>query len=453
MATETKREGNLEAPTRHPIDWKNPEYYDEEKLNAELERVFDICHGCRRCLSLCHSFPTLFDLIDDSETMEVDGVAKEDYVKVVDECYLCDMCYMAKCPYVPPHSFNVDFPHLMLQAKAVKHQKDGIPTRDKILSNTDGLGKLAGIPVITETINTVNDWKPVRKAVQSVLGVHENAWLPEFAPKKLRQMIKQSKAVDVKDGGRTPGKVAIFATCYINYNEPGIGTDMIKVLEHNNIPWVVAEKEVCCGMPKLEQGDLEAVDRLKRVNIPHLAKLAREGYAILAGVPSCTLMFKQELPLMYPDDEDVQTVKAAFWDPFDYFISRIKDGLMSTEFRQGLGHVSYQAPCHGRVQNIGKKTEEFLKLIPDTEVKTTERCSGHAGTYGVKQEFHETSMKIGKPVFRAMNDQNPDYISSDCPLGGHHISQGIRENHGNEPALAHPLSLVAKAYGLNEESL
>jgi len=296
MATETKREGNLEAPTRHPIDWKNPEYYDEEKLNAELERVFDICHGCRRCLSLCNSFPTLFDLIDDSETMEVDGVAKEDYVKVIDECYLCDMCYMAKCPYVPPHPFNIDFPHLMLQAKAVKHQKEGMPARDKILSDTDGLGKLAGIPVVTETVNAVNQWKPVRKAVQSVLGVHENAWLPEFAPKKLRQMIKQSKAVEIKDGERTPGKVAIFATCYINYNEPGIGTDMIKVLEHNDIPWVVAEKEVCCGMPKLEQGDLEAVDRLKRVNIPHLAKLAREGYAIMAGVPSCTLMFKQEIP-------------------------------------------------------------------------------------------------------------------------------------------------------------
>ena len=130
MATETKREGNLEAPTRHPIDWKSPEYYDEEKLNLELERVFDICHGCRRCLSLCNAFPTLFDLIDDSETMEVDGVAKEDYVKVVDECYLCDMCYMAKCPYVPPHPFNIDFPHLMLQSKAVKHKKFGISARD-----------------------------------------------------------------------------------------------------------------------------------------------------------------------------------------------------------------------------------------------------------------------------------------------------------------------------------
>ena len=451
MAAEKKREGNLEAPTRHPIDWTNPNYYDEEKLNAELERVFDICHGCRRCLSLCNSFPTLFDLIDDSETMEVDGVAKEDYVKVVDECYLCDMCYMAKCPYVPPHPFNVDFPHLMLQAKAIKHQKEGMSIRDKILSDTDGLGKLAGIPLITETVNAVSHWKPVRKVMQNVLDVHEKAWIPDFAPKTLRQMIKNCEAAEVRNGQKTPGKVAIFATCYINYNEPGIGQDLIKILEHNNIPWVVAEKEVCCGMPKLEQGDLDAVDRLKRINIPHLAKLARERYAILAGVPSCTLMFKQEIPLMYPNDEDVQAVKAAFWDPFGYFIARTKDGLMDTEFQEGLGAVSYQAPCHGRVQNIGKKTEEFLKLIPDTEVKTTERCSGHAGTYGVKKEFHETSMKIGKPVFRAMNENNPDYISSDCPLGGHHIAQGIRENHNNEPTLAHPLSLVAKAYGLNKE--
>ena len=331
MATETKREGNLEAPTRHPIDWKNPEYYDEEKLNAELERVFDICHGCRRCLSLCHSFPTLFDLIDDSETMEVDGVAKKDYVKVVDECYLCDMCYMAKCPYVPPHSFNVDFPHLMLQAKAVKHQKNGMPTRDKILSDTDGLGKLAGIPVITETINTVNHWKPVRKAVQSVLGVHEDAWLPEFARKKLRQMIKQSKAVDVKDGDRTPGKVALFATCYINYNEPGIGTDMIKVLEHNNIPWVVAEKEVCCGMPKLEQGDLEAVDRLKRVNIPHLAKLAREGYAILAGSE-----------LLTPEDIEAQyNVSGGHWHHGELSLDQ------SFMMRPVHGSAQYDTPIDG----------------------------------------------------------------------------------------------------------
>lgn len=451
MTTTTPREGNLEAPTRHPVDWKNPDYYDEAKLHAEMERVFDICHGCRRCLSLCNAFPTLFDLVDDSETLEVDGVAKADYQKVVDDCYLCDMCYMSKCPYVPPHKFNLDFPHLMLQAKAVKHRKEGLSFRDRVLSNTDGLGKLSGIPVVSETINAVNHWQPVRNAVEKTLGVHNNAWLPEFAPRTLRQSAKAAATVEVRNGERTPGKVALFATCYINYNEPGIGTDMISILDHNRIPWVFAEKEVCCGMPKLEQGDLDGVDSLKRINIPRLAKLAREGHALMAAVPSCTLMFKQELPLMYPDDEDVQAVKAAFWDPFEYFMARIRDGLLDTSFKNGLGKIAYQVPCHGRVQNIGKKTEEFLKLIPDTDVKTIERCSGHAGTYGVKKEFHDTAMKIGKPVFRAMAEAEPDVISSDCPLGGHHIAQGIRQNHGKAPTLLHPVSLAAKAYGLKKD--
>ncbi|NVK02024.1 MAG: Fe-S oxidoreductase [Oceanospirillaceae bacterium] len=443
-----KREGNLEAPTRHPLDWKSDDFYDRESLNAEMERVFDICHGCRRCLSLCQSFPTLFDLIDDSETMEVDGVDKADYKKVVDECYLCDMCYMAKCPYVPPHQFNLDFPHLMLRAKAVEAKENGLTMRDKVLSSTDMTGKLAGIPVISETINTVNHWPPTRKVLSSTLGIDEEAWLPPFASKKLRSKMKPNEAPKVIDGDRTQGKVAIFATCYINYNEPSIGEDLIAVLEHNDLPWTFAQKEVCCGMPKLEQGDLEAVENLKRINIPQLAKLAREGYALMSGVPSCTLMFKQELPLMFPDDEEVQLVKEAFWDPFEYFIARQKDGLLKAEFPQSLGKVAYHVPCHTRVQNVGKKTEELLKQIPDTEIKTIERCSGHAGTYGVKKEFHEHAMKIGKPVFKQMAQAEPDYISSDCPLGGAHLAQGIEKNHDKTPEKAHPLSLLRKAYGI-----
>ena len=444
----SKKEGNLEAPTRHPLDWKNPTFYDKDDLHQEMERVFDICHGCRRCLSLCDAFPTLFDLIDDSETMEVDGVAKEDYNKVVDQCYLCDMCYMAKCPYVPPHPFDLDFPHLMLRAKAVETKEKGLPMRDKILSSTDTTGKLAGIPIVSETINTVNHWKPTRKVLSATLGIDEEAWLPPFASKKLRSKVKPNESVDVVAGDRTPGKIALFATCYINYNEPGIGEDFIAVLEHNDIPWTFAQKEVCCGMPKLEQGDLEGVDSLKRINIPQLATLAKEGYALMSAVPSCTLMFKQELPLMYPDDEDVKLVQEAFWDPFEYLIARQKDGLLKPEFEQGLGKVSYHVPCHGRVQNIGKKTEEMLKQIPDTEIKTVERCSGHAGTYGVKKEFHEKAMKIGKPVFRQMADFDPDYISSDCPLGGAHIAQGIDKNHAKQPEKSHPISLLRKAYGI-----
>ncbi len=446
MSTPPK-EGNLEAPTRHPIDWQNPDYYNKEKLDAELERVFDICHGCRRCHSLCDAFPTLFDLVDESDTMEMDGVDKADYIKVVDQCYLCDMCYVAKCPYVPPHPFNLDFPHLMLQAKAVETKEKGLGLRDKFLSNTDGIGKMAGIPVVTETINAVNQWAPTRKVMANVLGVDEEAWIPPLASKKLRSSAKPKK-IEAVAGERTPGKVGLFATCYVNYNEPGIGEDLIAILEHNDIAWTFAEKEVCCGMPKLEQGDLEAVDSLKRINIPRLAKLAREGYALMSAVPSCTLMFKQELPLMYPDDEDVQAVKAAFWDPFEYLIARQKDGLLKGDMTNGLGVVSYHVPCHGRVQNIGKKTEELLKQIPNTEIKTVERCSGHAGTYGVKTEFHDHAMKIGRPVFRQMSENDPDYISSDCPLGGAHIAQGIEKNHSKTPEKAHPISLVRKAYGI-----
>jgi Fe-S oxidoreductase len=442
------REGNLEAPTRHPVEWKTTEFYDQDSLNTELERVFDICHGCRRCVSLCQAFPTLFDLIDESETFEVDGVDKADYKKVVDECYLCDMCYMAKCPYVPPHTWNVDFPHLMLRAKAVEHEKTGGTAASRLLSSTDTTGKLAGIPLVTETVNAVNHWQPARAVTEKVLGIHKDAWLPSFANKTFRSVAKPNESFDVKDGDKTPGKVAIFATCYVNYNEPGIGQDFIAILEHSNIPWTLAEREACCGMPKLEQGDLKGVEQLMQANIPHLLALAEQGYAIIALVPSCTLMFKQELPLLFADDERVQQVADAMWDPFNYLVSRQKDGLLKDDFKHSLGTIAYHVPCHGRVQNIGRKTEQFLKQLPGTEVKTTERCSGHAGTYGIKKEFHANAMKIGKPVFRQMHEAEPDYIASDCPLGGHHIAQGIANNHQASPDLVHPISLIRKAYGV-----
>ncbi len=442
------REGNLEAPTRHPLDWLSDHFYDEASLNKELERVFDICHGCRRCVSLCASFPTLFDLVDESDTMEVDGVDTKDYMKVVDQCYLCDLCYMTKCPYTPPHEWNLDFPHLMLRAKAVKFSKGEVPARDKFLSNTDGLGKFAGIPIVTQTVNAVNRATATRAVVESVLGIDKNAWLPQFATTKFRSGAPESEDWPVKDGATTQGKVAIYSTCYVNYNEPGIGHDLLAILNHNAIPYVLVEKEVCCGMPKLEQGDLQGVAEKKAINIPHLAKLAKEGYAILTPIPSCTLMYKQELPLMFPDCTDTQLVKKAMWDPFEYFVARNRDGLLKTDFRQSLGKVSYHIPCHSRVQNVGRKTADLLQLIPETKLNVVERCSGHAGTYGVKKEYHAMSMKIGKPVFKSMANDEPDYISSDCQLAGHHIEQGMQEN-GLKPAeMAHPLSLLRKAYAI-----
>ena len=444
MATPV-REGNLEAPTRHPLDWRNPDFYSEDSLFKEMERVFDICHGCRRCVSLCQSFPTLFDLVDASESMEVDGVKKDDYWKVVDHCYLCDLCYMTKCPYVPPHEWNLDFPHLMLRAKAVKFRKGEVTFRDRLLSSTDTLGKLASIPVVVQVVNKVNKTPATRKLMDDVLHIHRDRELPEYDSAKFRSTAKPDASFPVKAGANTPGKVAIFSTCYVNYNEPGIGHDLVAILRHNEIPHVVVEKENCCGMPKLELGDLDAVEKLKNGNIPVLAKLAREGYAIVTAVPSCTLMFKQELPLMFPDDADVQLVREAMFDPFEYLVLRNRDGLLKTDFRKPLGKVSYHIPCHLRVQNIGQKTREMLELVPDTKVHVVERCSGHDGTWGVKSEFFADSMKIGKPVFKAMAAPQSDYISSDCAIAGRHIRQGIGET---AAAKEHPLTLVRIAYGL-----
>jgi len=447
----TMREGSLEAPIRHPLDWKSADFYDATKLDKELERVFDICHGCRRCVNLCTAFPTLFDLVDNSSTMEVDGVAKKDFAKVVDQCYLCDMCYMTKCPYVPPHSWNVDFPHLMLRAKAVKFKKGEVSFRDKLLSSTDALGKLASIPVVVQAVNATNKAGFARGIMHSVLGIHKDRVLPEYDSAKFRSTAKPDASFPVKDGKTTPGKVAIYSTCYINYNEPGIGHDLLKILAHNEVPAILAEKEACCGMPKLELGDLEAVARNKAINIPVLAKLAREGYAILAAVPSCALMFKQELPLMFPDDAEVKVVAEAMFDPFEYLVMRLKDGLLKTDFKRPLGRVSYHIPCHLRVQNMGQKTRELLEKIPGTKITTVERCAGHDGTWGVKAEYYDNSMKIGRPVFRLMADAAPDYVSSDCAIAGRHIKQGMAENHADANNMAnkqHPINLVRIAYGL-----
>ena len=438
------REGNLEAPTRHPIAWRDPLFTDTAALEAELTRVFEICHGCRRCFNLCQAFPTLFDLIDNSADMELESVDRADYAKVVDQCYLCDMCYMTKCPYVPPHPWHVDFPHLMLRAKAAKFRAGKTRLRDRVLTNTDVVGRLAGIPVVTQIVNAANRNSVARGLLQSTLGVDARARLPAYHSRTFRKTWRPTP-LKPEPTPETRGQVVLFATCFGNYNEPELAADLGRVFEHNGIAVRIFESERCCGMPKLEVGDLEGVAALKEANIPALAALVDQGFDIVAPVPSCVLMFKQELPLLFPEDDAVTKVKNAMFDPFDYLLLRHKAGRMNTDFQERLGKVAYHVPCHQRVQNIGLKTRDLLMMVPGTSVEVIERCSGHDGTYGVKKEFYEDAVKIGRPVVTRILAAEPDYFMSDCPIAGHHLAQGL----GSEAQPVSRFALLRRAYGID----
>ncbi len=441
------KEGSLEAPDRQPLDWKNPDFYDKDSLYTELERVFDICHGCRRCVSLCDSFPTLFDLVDESDTFEVDGVDKDDYMNVVDQCYLCDLCAETKCPYLPPHEWALDFPHLMLRAKAYKHQQKDTKWRDRLITSTDPIFDAISLPGIAEVANAAAASPTLRKLGDKV-GIHPEAPIPTFHSKTLSRRVADEvgQNLEVKPGQRTTGKVAIYVTCYGDHNEPQVVEDMISVLNHNGVPVKVLKDAKCCGMPKLELGDLRKVEKLKDANLPIFLQAIEEGYDIIAPIPSCVLMYKQELPLMFPEDQDVAQVRAAFFDPFEYLMLRHKDGLVNTDFENPLGKVAYHVACHQRVQNFGMKTRDFLNLIPDTDVTAIERCSGHDGTYAVKSETYEKAKKIARPVVNRVKQAEPDTFGSDCPMAGRMIADGLDET--NPANAEHPVSMVRRAYGV-----
>ncbi|MEZ5498908.1 MAG: heterodisulfide reductase-related iron-sulfur binding cluster [Steroidobacteraceae bacterium] len=440
------REGSLDAPTRHPLDWRNPQFYDTENLTAELERVFDICHGCRRCFSLCNAFPTLFDAIDESSTGELDGVDRKVYWQVVDHCYLCDMCYMTKCPYVPPHEWNVDFPHLMLRAKAARTAAKRPTLRDRVLSSTVAVGRLAGIPVVAEVVNAVNRSAPGRALLQKTLGVARDAPIPTYHSRSGTRRARKVPAALVPPtaGSTTRGRVALFATCYGERNEPQLVEDLAAILSHNGIEVRVLDLPACCGMPKLELGDLQTVASYKERNVPLLKAAIDDGFDVMAPIPSCVLMFKQELPLMFPEDADLALIRSRIFDPFEYLMLRHKDGLLRVDFANQLGKVSYHVPCHLRVQNIGLKTRDALALVPGTTIEVIERCSGHNGTYAVKEEYRAASVKIGRPVMQRVAAAAADHYSSDCPMAGHQIESGLES--GAKPE--HPLSLLRHAYGI-----
>ena len=334
----------------------------------------------------------------------------------------------------------------MLRAKAVKFKQGKTQPRDTILSSTDAVGAIASLPGVDKVVNATNQSVLGRKVLEVVLGVHRDARIPEYHNNTLRKQLvgKVGRQVEGEEAGSTTGKVALFTTCYNNVNEPDVGMDLVTVFEHNGIPITIPNKERCCGMPKLELGDLESVKAHMEENIPVLMKLVDEGWDIVAPIPSCVLMFKQELPLMFPENAQVQKIRQHIYDPFEYLMIRHKHGKLLTDFKTPLGTVAYHAACHQRVQNLGQKTRELLSLIPDTRIEIIERCSGHDGTYAVKKEFHDYSMKIVAPVVNKVRQIKPDYYGSDCPMAGQHIGHGLKD--GTTPK--HPLTLLRLAYGL-----
>jgi Fe-S oxidoreductase len=334
----------------------------------------------------------------------------------------------------------------MLRANAVKFKKDGVKFRDRFLTSTDRNGKLFSIPLVAQLVNAANKIGLARKMLESLLGIHAEADLPAFHSDTLMKRANRRIGPDItpESTESTTGKVALFPTCYGNYNEPGPGEDLMAVFEHNGIAVILARDVKCCGMPKLELGDLAAIQKARDTNIPALAKLVDEGWDLTALVPSCVLMFKQELPLFFPDDAQVLKVRDTFFDPFEYLSLRHKENKLKTDFKTTLGKVAYHAACHQRVQNFGLKTRDILQLVGDTQVETIERCSGHDGTYAVKKEFFDASMKIVKPVAERVKKAEPDHYGSDCPMAGHHVAQGVGDGSDAE----HPITLLRKAYGI-----
>ncbi len=441
------REGSLEAPTRHPIAWQEPDFHDEAKLEAELRRVFDICHGCRRCFNLCDSFPRLFDLIDNSPSGELDGVASKDFKPVVDACTLCDMCFMTKCPYVPPHEFNLDFPHLMLRYRAVERRKAGATFAHKQLVETDRNGKLAAVVAPLANWASSNQNALTRPVMENLTGVDRRAALPKFHGRTFK-LRARTEPIEVNE--KAPGfgrKAVLYATCFVNYNGPDIGMAARAILAHNGVETEVVYP-ACCGMPQLEQGDIARVADNARKVAAALLPYVDKGYDVVALVPSCALMLKFEWKLILPGDAGIKRLADATFDASEYVVDIAKRNGLAPGLKALDGGVALHIACHSRAQNMGQKAAEMLKLIPGADVQVIERCSGHGGSWGVMKENFDVAVKFGRPVARQAKDGGKKYLSSECPLAGEHIAQGIELQGGTPPAPQHPIQIFARAYGL-----
>ena len=444
------REGSLDAPFRHPIAWRDDDYYDLAKVEAEMTRQFDICHTCRRCFNLCESFPRLFDMIDESATGELDSVPKADYAKVDEACTLCDMCFMTKCPYVPPHPFDIDIPHLILRYRAAKRRAGEKHFFREQLGETDRNGKLAKPVARLANWATARKNTPLRKLLEAIAQIDAEAELPQYHSKTATDLLRTPVPASPSGPAFGHRKAVLYATCFVDYNQPDTAVAAARVLALQGVETKLLYPE-CCGMPQLEAGDLADVagraERIAEAFAPYIA----DGYDVVALTASCGLMMKFEWPLLLPDNQAVGRLAAATQDVSEYVVGLSRTFGLAPGLKAIAGGVTVHHACHARAQNMGTKSAEMLRLIPDTNVELIERCSGHGGTFGVMKPTHQVARKVGRSAVRQIAQKAQDNLCSDCPLACKHLGQMLSAETAPElntpPRQGHPIEVLARAYG------
>jgi Fe-S oxidoreductase len=420
------------------LDIRSPEFWDPARVDKELRRVYDVCNGCRRCLPLCPSFKVMFDRLDvEAVDGDVEKLPAPDLKEVVDLCYQCKLCFN-HCPYTPPHRWEVDFPRLMLRARAVEARRSGVRLQDRVLGNTELVGKLGSLTAPLS--NWMNELGVHRAFMQAVAGIHRTRNLPKFARRTFTAWFRARRPAPVTSAGTAPRKVALFATCTVDYNDPAIGRAAVAVLEKNGID-VSLPPQRCCGMPYLDGGAVDEARAQIRDNVASLAAAVREGRQIVVPGPTCSYMLKQEYSWL-DGSGDARLVAQNTRDLFEYLAGLHADGRLDTGFTRAVGPITYHVPCHLRAQNMGLKSADVLRAIPGTRVNVIERCSAVDGTWGFKKEYYELSLKVAKPLFDDITAAGAPVTASDCPLASLQIEQGTGRK------ARHPIQILAEAYGL-----
>jgi len=440
-------EGSTQAPTRYPVNFNHPDFLDSKKIDEEMRRVFEICHGCRRCFNLCDSFPKLFELIDVSKNNDVESVPSKKFSSVVNSCTLCDMCFMTKCPYVPPHEFNVDFPHLMLRYRSLQKKEKKLHKIPSQLAKIDRNGKIGVIFSIF--INWISNIKNnfFRKIIELLIGIDKRAQLPKYNSETFSSYFIKNKNSFKIESAAKKRKVVIYSTCFVNFNKKNIGVAALKVLKKNGVE-VEHAYPGCCGMPFLEQADLDKVVCQAKTVSNDLLKWVEKGYRVVTLTASCGLMLKFEWPLLLPNNESIEKLSKNVSDIDEYVVDIAEKEGIAKGMQEIDGGVTVHNACHARAQNMGIKARDMLKLIPNVKIAVVERCAGHGGTSGVMKATHDIALKVGRPTARLIKNKKNKYMASDCPLAGKHLKQLSDDTNIEHNEALHPIEILAKAYRL-----